>query len=371
MELQKYILYLPKFCVRTRQKVKIRIKDIAERAGVSEGTVDRVLHNRGEVSARSRERVLRVMKEIDYSPNLLARSLASKRTYRCACIIPEHKPRGYWASVERGFDMAAEEFAQYNMVLEKFYFNQFDVVSFHNIISQVIDLQPDAVALAPIFKEETILFTSELAKCEIAFSFIDSMIEETDFLTYYGQNSFKSGLIAAKLLLAGLPQNAAVLVIRTKRTGAGANQTQARVNGFLNYIAENQLSNIKLKFVELTDSDENANRQKIRKAFEEEQNIVAAITFNSKVYAIAQHIEKQKGGDIRIVGYDLTDENIACLKNGTVHYLVAQRPEKQSYKTIRDICRKIIFRQEIRKINFVPIDIIIKENVDDYVSYGE
>lgn len=36
---------------------KIRIKDIAVMAGVSEGTVDRVLHNRGEVSQKSREAV--------------------------------------------------------------------------------------------------------------------------------------------------------------------------------------------------------------------------------------------------------------------------------------------------------------------------
>ena len=73
-------------CVRTRiyyltemnqNQTKIRIKDIAELAGVSEGTVDRVLHNRGEVSAKSREMVEKVLTEINYSPNLIARSLAS------------------------------------------------------------------------------------------------------------------------------------------------------------------------------------------------------------------------------------------------------------------------------------------------------
>ena len=56
---------------------KPRIKDIAKMAGVSEGTVDRVLHNRGEVSEKSKEAVLKVLEEIQYSPNLLARSLAS------------------------------------------------------------------------------------------------------------------------------------------------------------------------------------------------------------------------------------------------------------------------------------------------------
>ena len=44
---------------------KIRIKDIATLAGVSEGTVDRVLHNRGEVSAKSREAVTKVLEEMN------------------------------------------------------------------------------------------------------------------------------------------------------------------------------------------------------------------------------------------------------------------------------------------------------------------
>ena len=49
---------------------KIRIKDIARLANVSTGTVDRVLHNRGEVSAKSREKVEKVLKEINYQPNI-------------------------------------------------------------------------------------------------------------------------------------------------------------------------------------------------------------------------------------------------------------------------------------------------------------
>ena len=80
------------------ENTKVRIKDIAVLAGVSEGTVDRVLHNRGEVSKKSKEAVEKVLKEINYSPNLLARSLASKKHYRFACFIPAYQPGEYWES---------------------------------------------------------------------------------------------------------------------------------------------------------------------------------------------------------------------------------------------------------------------------------
>ena len=55
----------------------IRIKDIALRAGVSIGTVDRVLHKRGEVSEETQQKIQQIIDELDYRPNLLASSLAS------------------------------------------------------------------------------------------------------------------------------------------------------------------------------------------------------------------------------------------------------------------------------------------------------
>ena len=61
---------------------KIRIKDIAAQTGVSIGTVDRVLHNRGHVSPDVRARVLKVMEEMGYEPNIMARSLANSTSPR-------------------------------------------------------------------------------------------------------------------------------------------------------------------------------------------------------------------------------------------------------------------------------------------------
>ena len=48
------------------------IKDIARMAGVSAGTVDRVLHNRGDVSPKSKAKVQKVLDEIHYQPNVFA-----------------------------------------------------------------------------------------------------------------------------------------------------------------------------------------------------------------------------------------------------------------------------------------------------------
>ena len=352
-------------------KSKIRIKDIAELAGVSEGTVDRVLHNRGEVSAKSREMVEKVLTEINYSPNLIARSLASKKSYRFVCLIPEHRKSDYWESVEQGFDLAAAEFIQYNIILEKRYFNQFDVATFSAVCDLICESLPDAVLMAPIFREETLRFTHILKENKIPFSFIDSMIEDADFLTYYGQNSFQSGYVAARLLLDDLPDNSKVIFLRTQRKGAVSNQTLARKNGFMKYIEDHELQSLELIVVEMNDNDEDANLKTLSEVFNNYHSVRAAITFNSKVYRLAMHLQNLNHSDVRLIGYDLLEENVKYLKQDVISFLIAQRPDKQAYFSVRDLCAELVFKQKVNKINYMPIDVLMKENIDDYLHFRE
>ena len=351
---------------------KIRIKDIAVLAGVSEGTVDRVLHDRGDVSAKSLEAVKKVLDEINYSPNLLARSLASKKQYWFVCLFPVFQQGEYWERVDKGFDLAAQDFLHYNVHIEKQYYNQYDPQSFVNESNNILQNNPDAVFISPIFRNETLDFITELTKRHIPFSFIDSMIEETEFLTYYGQNSFKSGYIAAKLLLNSLDEGSQVLVIRNRRKGSVSNQTLSRNKGFMHYIQDNKLDNkLELIHVEFDNNDETSNRIALNQAFLTHSNIKAAITFNSRVYCLAMHLDALNQTKVRLIGYDLLDQNVVYLQQGIINCLIAQRPDKQAYFTVRDMCRELIFRQGIKKINYVPIDLLMKENIEDYIKFSE
>lgn len=356
----------------SKQTNKIRIKDIAELAGVSEGTVDRVLHNRGDVSEKSRQAVKKVLDEMNYTPNILARSLASKKQFHFVCLFPEYKQGEYWETVDKGFAKASQDFMVYNVHIEKCYFNQFDAQSFVAAASGVPESEPDAVFISPIFREETIHLTNELTKRNIRFSFIDSKIDEEEYLTYYGQNSFLSGYIAAKLLLSTISGSSQILVIRTYRKGAVSNQTISRSAGFLKYIEEHKPENqIELINIELQNEDEEANREVLKQVFEKNEKIAGAITFNSRVYRLARHLNAIGKTNVVLIGYDLLDGNVKYLKEGVVSYLIAQRPEKQAYFTVRDMCRELIFNQEVNRINYVPVDILIKENIEDYRDFTD
>jgi LacI family transcriptional regulator, sucrose operon repressor len=69
--------------------MKAKISDVAKIAGVSPTTVSRVLNNRGYISKETRENVYKAMKEINYFPNDIARSLFNKRTNLIGMIVPQ------------------------------------------------------------------------------------------------------------------------------------------------------------------------------------------------------------------------------------------------------------------------------------------
>lgn len=67
----------------------VRMKDIAQDLGVSVVTVSKVLRNHADISAETRERVLRRMKELNYQPNLAARALVTGKSYIMGLVVPD------------------------------------------------------------------------------------------------------------------------------------------------------------------------------------------------------------------------------------------------------------------------------------------
>ena len=109
---------------------KITIIDVAKRAGVSKGTVDRVVHNRGEVSKKSEAKVRKAIEELHYEPNLYASVLAKKTDYVIACLLPEFSEGEYWEKIWRGFEAGGEQVSALNVTTRLFSYDQYDVTSF-------------------------------------------------------------------------------------------------------------------------------------------------------------------------------------------------------------------------------------------------
>ncbi|MBW1605771.1 catabolite control protein A [Lactobacillus sp. Sy-1] len=97
------------------EKQTVTIYDVAREAHVSMATVSRVVNGNSNVRKNTRDKVLSVIKKLNYHPNAVARGLASKRTTTVGVIIPD-VTNVYFSELARGIDDIAAMY-KYNIIL--------------------------------------------------------------------------------------------------------------------------------------------------------------------------------------------------------------------------------------------------------------
>ncbi|KEH98820.1 LacI family transcriptional regulator [Clostridium botulinum C/D str. BKT12695] len=93
----------------------VTISDIAKQANVSQTTVSRVLNNSGYVKDETRKKVLKVMKDLNYSPSAIARSLSTKKTNIIGVIVPDIKNPFFGDAIKGISDVADKH--NFNIIL--------------------------------------------------------------------------------------------------------------------------------------------------------------------------------------------------------------------------------------------------------------
>ena len=94
--------------------MRVTIKEVAKLAGVSPSTVTRVVQNKSTISEETKKRVRAAMKELDYHPNLNARSLVSQSTQVIGLVLPDDSDGFYqnpfFPTVLRGISQVASDY---------------------------------------------------------------------------------------------------------------------------------------------------------------------------------------------------------------------------------------------------------------------
>ena len=338
-------------------------------AGVSAGTVDRVLHNRGDVSRTSREKVQKVLDEIDYHPNMFAIGLAAKKRYRIICIIPYYIEHDYWSSVAQGIERAAQELRPFNVGIDYVFYNHADKTSYEKACALLQAEPVDAVLIAPNFQYETLRLTSYLESKKVPYAFIDFNMEQTHALCYIGQDSKISGYIAAKILMNRYQEGQEiVLFLNNQKNSPAEVQMQRRLEGFMQYFAAEHKDLI-IHDVVLHKENTASNEELLDTFFAEHPKAALGAVFNSRVYQVADYLQKKGHRLDALVGYDLLQKNVEHLKSGEVNYLIGQRPGLQGYCGVKALCNHIVFKKPVTAVKYMPIDILMKENIDFYFEF--
>jgi LacI family transcriptional regulator len=349
-------------------KKNIRIIDIAKKAGVSIGTVDRVLHDRSEVSTETKEKILRILKEFDYRPNILARTLASKKVIRFASLTPWFANKdSYWSKPQEGIEKALEQIKQFGVSLSQFYYKMDDNNSFNAEAKRILELSPDGVLLAPSAKREALLFTQALVEKKIPYVFIDSTLKEATPISFIVQNSFQSGYLAAKMLDYGIKEQSTILLVHITRDLDNVNHLVLREKGFMSYFEIKKDRGHQIIKIEVAGDDNELNDKLLENGIALTA-IDAVFITNSKVHHVVECFKSLTKGP-KIIGYDLIPRNIELLNAGKIDFLICQKPEKQGFVATNLLFDHIVKKEQVSPENYTPIDIITKENIEYYSSF--
>ncbi|MDY5237831.1 LacI family DNA-binding transcriptional regulator [Bacteroides helcogenes] len=348
---------------------RIRIKDIAKMADVSVGTVDRVIHGRSGVSESSRKRVEEILKQLDYQPNMYASALASNKKYTFACLLPQHEKGEYWTEVEAGINEAVTTYSDFNVAVWISYYDPYDYRSFAEASQSILALKPDGVMFAPTVPQYTKLFTDGLTEHDIPYIYIDSDIKEEPALSFFGQNSHQSGYFAARMLMLIAGEDALEIVIFRKINEGivGSNQQERREIGFREYMQKHHPA-CRIWDLDLHAKRDSEDSQMLDEFFTKHPAVKNGITFNSKAYIIGEYLLKKQKKDFNLMGYDLLQRNVECLKRGSIFFLIAQQPALQGFDGIKTLCEHLILKKEVTRENFMPIDLLTKENIEFYYN---
>ena len=338
----------------------ITVKDIASMAGVSIGTVDRVLHKRGRVARLTEEKILSIIRETGYERNLHASNLAQARSYTIGVLTPyPEQDSGFWKLPHEGMVKAVQELKPYMVDLKFSCFDRFSSTSFNQAAEQLMEMKPDGILLAPVLPEVAEVFAANLP-AGFPLCCFDADLPENKKLAYIGQDSFASGRLAAKLMKMMVPAGGRTIIIQAVVQDY---HIRDRIEGFRSAYNKWEKPSV---FVEEKLEDPEVCRVFLEEVFRTVNDVAGIFVSNDSAHLVAAELKRRGGGKIFLLGYDLIPENRRFLEAGEIDFILNQRPGFQGYLGVQTIFRELIGQPAGMGRIIMPIDILTAENVGCY-----
>lgn len=316
------------------------IKDIAQKAGVSIGTVDRVLHNRGMVNEQTKQQILAVIKELDYHPNQAAQGLAvRKRRLKLYFIIPDAKNHPFYSDVRNAAEKKAAELKQYGVqVVFRILKENLSLESLH-LYEDLEEM--DGLVMLGMQYGELKKYLSEVQKRKIPIVFYNSILENFEYLAYVGCNYVNAGRLAAGLSALAGGEDARVCIYSEGYVEIAS--YDERLKGFREEV-ENQYPEMQILDVREISNDQIDNYLSAVDMLKTFPDVNVVYVMNPADYGICEAIARaDEKHQIRIITNDLVERQIGMIKKGIISATVCQEPEKQGAEPLEILFRYLAY----------------------------
>ncbi len=334
-------------------------------ADVSRGTVDRVLHGRGKVSEQAEKKVRKVLDEIDYKPNVIARTLRENKIVHLASLIPSPEIDSFWKKPKDGIQEAFESYSSFGVTVTQHFYDQNDKANFEKVSRKVLQSKPDGILTAPLFRKEALSFFEECKKLDLPYATFNTDITDSHYACFIGQDLYQSGRIAADLMLKTNPKINKILIFHFDEEISNSLHMQEKERGFKDFFKENNIPTEAFETINLIENYQEELKTILNSKLQQEQ-VNGIFVTTSKTFEVAKQLG-QFAKEISLIGYDLVEENVKYIQNGTIDFLINQNPKKQTFQGVHYLTELLVFKKEIPKKELLPIDIITKENIESYI----
>lgn len=309
----------------------VTVKQIAEYAGVSRGTVDRVLNHRGGVKATVAERVQQIADELGYRPNRAGKALANRKNPIRIGVLLNSVGNAFYDEVREGIEAAKAEYRDFSLRVTLRELKGYTVEEQLSVIDELLTTGVQALILTPINDPIVVERINLLLEQGILIIKLNSDVDGLAKAPYIGCNYQKSGETAAGLLKLFTGGNATVGIVTGSVKMLGHNQ---RINGFLNGAKAEFASFTLADIVENNDDDEQSYRQ--TKALLE-QHALTALYFTAGGVVGGCRAVKEHAVPPLVICCDDTPEIKKMIQDGIVSATICQQPFQQGYQAIQAI----------------------------------
>lgn len=341
--------------------MSVTIKQIAEMAGVHRSTVDKVLHNRPGVSDPVRKRVQKIIDECNYQANPIGKALKMQdRCLQIKVVLLEVDARQF---LIKGIESELKKYGSFQVELDIINLPYNEVDRQAKELRECINTHSDGVILSPINSYKVVEAINDCMQAGIPIITVNTDIKGSERLCFIGQDGFKAGRVAGRLMGEFLNGEGKIAVFTSDSDNYQSFPFGTREDGFRELIQE---AFPKLNVIPSIHTQEKSQiiRREMRKLCEREKNLAGIFITCGGVKAVGDVLEEYERYDIKLICYESYPEIIELLKKGVVTATLDSELEEQGQRATEVLMEYLIYdRNPIRKHLYSETKILLKESV--------
>ncbi|WP_407267779.1 LacI family DNA-binding transcriptional regulator [Radiobacillus sp. PE A8.2] len=331
------------------------IKQISELAGVSIGTVDRVLHNRPGVSEKTKDKVLKIAKELGYKSNVIGKALVNQRKPKVLGAVILSEKSGYFnALIKNGMDQAMEEIGQFGIKIKYYFLDSIDVNKARHLMKKVEEDNLSGLIIRPMDDEKIRESINQFVAKGIPVVTCSWDIKNSNRMCFVGHDHYKEGRIAANLLTKIMREPGEVGILCSSYNVLAQRQ---KITGLTDYLNEKELG-VEVKQIVETYNEKQMILEKTLELLQSNPNIKALAIQTSYAEVVCQ-VVKQLGLERKLIifHYGLLEPNL--LTENLIDFVIEENPALNGYKAVKVLFDKLFYNKEQTE-KFIAIESTIK-----------